>query len=352
MKNKKVVIICPYLLSVTRGIERFCINLSDAMARKGCKVIIYTWGEKQEQQCGSLNPAIKVRRVPYFRYYRDKFASYWYRMWLAIDKPDATMLNFFYHGEEYLPKNKHYLYVLHSPASQIPQRYEYVRPLIQQFVNIHVVAISKLVEQDALPYFEGKPMSLIYNGTDTEKFRPMQNKPASDKLRIITPAAYEERKGMHWLINALADFKYRDCIQYDIYGSGPEEYGNYLKKIIQDNHLEDIVTLKGSVTNIPEIEPQYDLFALLSKGEAFALSPIEAMACGLPILVSTCPPYPEFVKDDFGFMVDRENPKEIQTVLTKLIETPNILKQMSISARKAAENFSWDKIVEQYINLI
>lgn len=352
MKYMKVVIICPYLLSVTRGIERFCINLSDAMVRKGCEVIIYTWGEKQEQQCGSLNPAIKVRRVPYFRYYRERFASYWYRLWLAIDKPDATLLNFFYHGEEYLPKHNHYLYVLHSPASQIPQRYEYVSPRIQKFTDIHVVAISKLVEQDALPFFKGKPMSLIYNGTDTNAFHPLQNKHASDKLRIITPAAFEERKGMHYLIEALADFKYRDRIQYDIYGSGIEAYGKLLKDLIAKYHLEDVVTLKGSITNIPEIEPQYDLFALLSKGEAFALSPIEAMACGLPILVSDCAPYPEFVKSDFGYMVNREDKVVIQQCLAELIENKDILQAKSIAARKASEDFSWDTIVEQYIKLI
>lgn len=351
-KNKKIVFITPYLLDVTRGIERFCLNLADAMVKQGVEVIFYTWGQKHENPCGEINPNIKIRKVPYFRYYRDQFASFWYRLWLNIDSPDATLLNFFYHGEEFLPKDGHYLYVLHSPASQIRNRYEYVQPLIAKFTNIHVVAISKLVEDDAKPYFSGKPMSLIYNGTDTEIFKPLADKPKSERLRIITPAAYEERKGMHWIINALADFKYRDRIQYDIYGSGSEEYGNYLKKIIKTNHLEDVVTLMGSVTNIPEIEPHYDLFALPSKGEAFALSPIEAMACGLPILVSTCLPYPEFVKDDFGFMVNRENPKEIQQVLTRLIENPDLLQRMSVAARKRSEDFSWNKIVEQYIKLI
>ena len=339
-------------MSMTRGIERFCINLSEAMVKNGCNVIIYAWDEKQEHKCSSLNSAIKIRKVPYCRYYRDRWASLWYRMWLMVDKPDVTLLNFFYHGEEYLPRHNHYLYILHSPASQIPQRYEYVMTRIREFTNIHIVAISKLVEDDAKPFFQGKPMSLIYNGTDTKVFKPMINKQGSKKLRIITPAAYEERKGMHWLINAIADFKYRDHIQYDIYGSGSEEYGTYLKTLIEKNHLEGIVTLKGSVTNIPEIEPQYDLFALLSKGEAFALSPIEAMACGLPILVSNCAPYPEFVKDEFGYMINREDKAEIQRCLSELIENKDILKKKSLAALKASEKFSWDKIVDQYLQLI
>lgn len=106
------------------------------------------------------------------------------------------------------------------------------------------------------------------------------------------------------------------------------------------------------MNNIPEILPKYDVFALLSKGEAFALAPIEAMACGLPVLVSDCPPYPEFVTEDFGFMVDRKNPKEIQAALTKVIENPDLLVSMSKSARTMSESFSWNNIVEQYMDLI
>lgn len=349
---KTVIFITPYLLEVTRGIERFCLNLSDAMVAKGCRVIFYTWGQKKENPCGKINPAIKIRKVPYCRYYRELFARLFYRIWLVIDNPDATILNFLYHGEEHLPKNRHFIYVLHCPASQIPNRYEYVKPRIKDFKDVHIVAISKFVESDAKPYFDGKPMSLIYNGTDTSVFKPATDKPSSDKLRIITPAAYEERKGMHWLIEALADFKYRDRVQYDIYGSGDKIYGERLQALIKEKHLEDVVSLKGSVNNIPEILPKYDVFALLSKGEAFALAPIEAMACGLPVLVSGCPPYPEFVTEDFGFMVDRENPKEIQAVLSKLIENPEMLDKMSKAARNKAEEFSWERIVEKYLRLV
>ena len=349
---KKVVIISPYLNSLTRGIERFSINLADALVKNGIEVVIYTRRQKQGQLCGILNSAIKVRTVPYFGYFVDIWSAMFYRLWLMIDNPEATILNFFYHGEERLPKGRKYLYILHSPASQIPQRYEYVKSKIAAFKNIHIVAISQLVQKDAIPYFKGKPMSLIYNGTDTDTFKPIDDKDNQDKFRIITPAAYEERKGMHYMIEALADCKYKDQIQYDIYGTGDAEYGNYLKSLIEKYHLENVVILKGSVNNIPEVEPQYDLFALLSKGEAFALTPIEAMACGVPILVSTYAPYPEFVKKDFGFMVNRENKEEIQAILSDLIENPDKQRKLAMAARQASLAYSWDEVVKQYISLL
>lgn len=352
MNSKKVVIISPYLFSLTRGIERYTINLSNALVNQGVEVIIYTRKQKNGKLCEEINPKIKVRTVPYFRFYEDFISVLFYRLWLLIDNPSSTILNFMYHGEEYLPKSRKYLYILHSPASQIPSRYHYAAERVRKFSNIHIVAISQFVLQDALPYFKDKPMSLIYNGTDTDLFAPSKSKIPTDKFRIITPAAYEKRKGMHYMIEALADFKYRDIIEYDIYGSGDEEYRDFLMSLIKQYNLEDVVTLKGSVSNLPELEPKYDLFALLSSGEAFALTPIEAMACGLPLLVSNFPPYPEFVKDDFGFMIDRENVIDIQNVLITLIENPQYKQNMSLSARQASLAFSWNHVVQEYINIL
>lgn len=352
MTDKKIVIICPYLFRLTRGIERFCISLAGAFVEKGYRVVIYAWGTPDGVSCGEINSDIMIRKVPYCRWYQDYIAGFFYRIWLRMDNPAATILNFLYHGEIMLPKKRKYLYVLHSPASQVPPRYRYLKSHIGAFENIHVVAISKMVEEEARPYVGDTPMSLIYNGTDTSVFKPATVRNRGDKLRIITAAAFEERKGMHYLIKALAGYERREQVVYDIYGSGDARYGDYLAELIREHGLEGIVSLKGSVTNIAELLPTYDLFALPSKGEAFALSPIEALACGVPILVSDCPPYPEFVKKDFGCMVNRESVDEIRSFLNSVIEDRQLLDRMSEAALREGQRFSWGNIVSQYLQII
>lgn len=350
---KKVVIICPYLFELHRGIERYCLSLADALVEKGIKVIIYCWVSSGNGACGEINRKIKIRKVPNRRYYRDRIASLFYKLWLRIDNPDVTVLNFLYHGEEYLPADRPYCYVLHSPASQIPSRYEYVSKKLPRFSKLHVIAISKMVEDEARPYIGGKPMTLVYNGTDTEKFRPdTKAGSAKGKLRIISAAAFEERKGLHLMIEALGKLEERDRITYDIYGGGNADYERRLDSLIKGQGLEKVVSLKGSVSNIADIMPGYDLFALPSKGEAFALSPIEAMACGLPILVSDCPPYPEFVTPDFGFMADRDNPGDIRDIISALLANPERLAQMKRASRQAALAYSWKKVVEKYLEVM
>ena len=351
-KNNRIVIICPYLFRLARGIERFCISLSKAFVDKGYDVVIYAWGTAKETLCGEIDERIKIRKVPYCRWYQEKIAVFFYRWWLRQDNPKATILNFLYHGETSLPHRRKYLYVLHSPASQIPSRYDFVKNHIDIFEDIHVVAISKMVEEEARPYVGNTPMTLIYNGTDTQLFRPSAHKIQNGKLNIITAAAFEERKGMHYIIKALADYKNRNQIRYDIYGSGDKKYATYLSELIKSNGLDNIVTLRGNVNNIAELLPKYNLFTLPSKGEAFALSPIEALACGIPILVSDYPPYPEFVKSDFGYIVNREDKKAIHNSLNELLQDKELLRSKSYAARKASEKFSWNCIVNQYIELV
>lgn len=243
-KNNRIVIICPYLFRLARGIERFCISLSKAFVDKGYDVVIYAWGTAKETLCGEIDERIKIRKVPYCRWYQEKIAVFFYRWWLRQDNPKATILNFLYHGETSLPHRRKYLYVLHSPASQIPSRYDFVKNHIDIFEDIHVVAISKMVEEEARPYVGNTPMTLIYNGTDTQLFRPSAHKIQNGKLNIITAAAFEERKGMHYIIKALADYKNRNQIRYDIYGSGDKKYATYLSELIKSNGLDNIVTLK------------------------------------------------------------------------------------------------------------
>lgn len=350
---KKIVIICPYLFELHRGVERYCLSLADALIRKGKKVIIYCWTSNKSDACDKINKEITIRKVPNKRYYRDQIASVFYKLWLTIDNPDVTILNFMYHGEEYLPKNRAYCYILHSPASQIPARYEYVKNILPRFNKLHIIAISKMVEDEARPYVGNTPMSLIYNGTDTDKFRPLDKiQRLNNKLKIISASAFEERKGLHLVIEALNGFERNDELEYDIYGGGDANYGYRLHDLISKYNLDNIVKLKGTASNISEILPQYDLFMLPSKGEAFALSPIEAMACGLPIIVSDCAPYPEFVKSSFGFMVSRGNPEEIRDAIRMLLDNPVKLEEMKTESRIIAQNYSWTSVVEKYLDVM
>ena len=347
----KIVIISPFQTQLPRGIERFTYSIANEMANQGHEVIIYAWKSKTNFSWGDLHKNVIVRTCPHSKYYQRSWIGYYYNYLLRKDNPDRVYLNFLYHGELKLNKTHKYYYVLHSPASQIKNRYEFIKTHSNDFKDLTFVGVSKMVKREALPYMNNKRCEVIYNGVDLNLFKPSDNNIPEEQvpnLNIITAAAFEERKGMQFMIKALSTYSQINRIKYNIYGSGP--YASELKQLIAYYKLGNYIVINKSVNNIDEILPANDLFILLSKGEAMPIAPLEAMASGLPLLVSNYDPYPEFVNESFGYMVDRENIKEIHSVLDELLQKEK-LKQLKKQSRLAAEQFSWSKVVESYLSI-
>ena len=345
-----IVIISPFQKIMPRGIERFCYSLANAMGQMGHQVIIYAWKSKNEFSWGDLHHNVKIKECPSFRYYQRAWIANYYNMLLSKDKPDAVLLNFLYHGELQLSKRWNYTYVLHSPASQIKNRYGFIKNNIKKFKNLKFVAVSNMVKQEAEPFLEGRQCEVIFNGVDLKLFTPKLKNGHKSKLKIITASALEERKGIQFVIRAIANYQNKEKIDYQIYGNG--SYEKELLTLIRKLELEDIVTLNSPVTNLNEVLREFDLFALLSKGEAFPIAPLEAMASGLPLLVSDYEPYSEFIKSDFGFMLSPEDKTSIHKVFDLMIDDSLIKNQMNLNSRKAALEFCWSSVSEKYTKYI
>jgi glycosyltransferase involved in cell wall biosynthesis len=180
------------------------------------------------------------------------------------------------------------------------------------------------------------------------KPRAKNQQPSEPYLHLVTAAAFEERKGMQYMISALASYNHKEKIKYNIFGGGPT--ASELKRLITFHKLETQVIINEPTNTISNVLPKNDVFVLLSKGEAMPIAPLEAMASGLPLLVSNYEPYPEFVNASFGYMVDREDVKQIHNVLDQFLQKQK-LKQLKTSAREAAEQFSWEKAVKAYLEI-
>ena len=171
IKSTKLVIISPFQFTYRRGVERFTYSLANQLARDfGISIYIYTWSSQNKIHWGNWHKNIKIRQTPSSKYFQKFWAIIFYRIWLLIDKPTKVIVNFLYHGEEYLIKNLEYFYVLHSPANLISSRYEYIKKNISNFLSLKFIAVSKYVKNEAINYIKDYPIKVIYNGVDTKKF--------------------------------------------------------------------------------------------------------------------------------------------------------------------------------------
>tara|TARA_B100000886_G_C20406648_1_gene485119 strand:- start:67 stop:1086 length:1020 start_codon:yes stop_codon:yes gene_type:complete len=332
-----------------RGIESYTISLANKLAEKRrIKVVIYAWKGENRDFIKRLNDNILIRTLPLLRYFQKIQAYIFYHIWLKIDNPSKVIFNFFYHGESFLPKNLKYILVLHSPPSTIPNRYKFIKQKINLFKNLEIVAVSNFVKRESETIFPKHKINVIYNGINLNQFKLKKVKD-SPNLRIVTLSALEERKRIQNIILALKKIK-NPNLRFHIYGDGP--YKKKIKSLINKENLQKYVKLKG-VTNEPEnIFCDYDIFILISKGEAFPISPIEAMSCGLPLIVSNEEPFDEIVSKDCGILIDPNNQKQIIDSIL-LLEDKTKRKDLGISARsKVQQHFSDTTMGDMYIKLI
>jgi len=78
---------------------------------------------------------------------------------------------------------------------------------------------------------------------------------------------------------------------------------------------------------------------------------LEALACGVPVLIMRQCHFPEVAEAKAGIVIDPD-PDQLAEALTKLLDNPELRKEMGANGRRlVTERFTWDKIVEQMIEL-
>ena len=149
-------------------------------------------------------------------------------------------------------------------------------------------------------------------------------------FKLIAIGNFRAQKNYFYLLDIFKQLK-GHSIHLDIYGGGDlEKY----KTVIDENHLN--VTLKGQITNVNDVIARYDLFIMSSTNEGFPLSVFEAMAAGVPLMITDIPPLSSIVKDNAIYfkLGDAEKAAEqIKAVLENKID----INTMAVKAKKFAE---------------
>ncbi len=135
-------------------------------------------------------------------------------------------------------------------------------------------------------------------------------------------------------------------ISLDIYGLGHLEESQ--KQQIQEKNLT--INLKGSHDKIFEVLPFYDVFVMSSFTEGFGISAAEAMAIGLPLVLSDLKTLREVTHGNALFF-DPHNAWSLANVMKSIVEGKEDLKKLSERGKSIAqENYSKEKYVTGLLN--
>ena len=210
---------------------------------------------------------------------------------------------------------------------------------------IGVVANSEGLKQLALKTTPELNIKVICNGVDTEQFYPFQKKSTGDKLKMISTGRLIERKGYRYLIEALKGNNY---VELTLIGEG--NLSKELKSLALSNKVD--VKFPGYIAHeqLPKYLNEADVFVLPSLNEGMANSLLEAMACGLPVIVTDTGGSKELVQGN-GVVVAKGSAEELRKAIDKYIDSNNLIEKHGNKSREIASKNSWSEVARQYAEI-
>ena len=163
---------------------------------------------------------------------------------------------------------------------------------------------------------------------------------------LIAVGELNDNKNNIVLLKAVNSLKKKN-IHLIICGKGENE--NSLKEYTKKNGLEKQVHFLGYRSDIPELLLMSDVFVMASYREGLSRSVMEAMACGLPCVVSRIRGNTDLIKDSYnGFTCRPESPEEFADNIKKLMNNITLYQEISKNNKKSVKAYEIKTIIEQY----
>lgn len=239
-------------------------------------------------------------------------------------------------------------------------RTQFVLDIERQIVNNckHMIAVSNKIKQEIMSNYQisSEKITVIPNGVNTEEFNPKNRveyfhlrlkyhiKP-TDKLILFVGNEFQ-RKGLQHVIDCLPILRAEERkIKLLVVGNdNPEPFIKQAKQLGVYPHV-----IFTKTADINQYYALADVFAFPTEYEPFGLVITEAMASGLPVVVTEDAGAAELITDgrDGLLLKKTDNLINLCDLIKKAIDHPEI----GLAARKTALNYSWDNITQQTLQL-
>lgn len=196
-------------------------------------------------------------------------------------------------------------------------------------------------------------VKFIPNGVDLAVFQPCPAIPDDGPLHVICVARLIERKGQGHLIEAikrLTDSGVNVLLSLIGTGDSQQDYEDQARRL----GIEDRVRFVGYVSR-EEINTYYNsahVFALPSYNEGMSLAALEAMAGGLPLVVTRTGGTAELVEDGVnGYSFSWADIDALTNYLRMFAKDRALARRMGASSRTRAATFAWGTIADRFLEM-
>jgi phosphatidylinositol alpha-1,6-mannosyltransferase len=254
-------------------------------------------------------------------------------------------------------------YIVRVSGPDIPgfeQRYRCLYPLLTPVIqsvwhSAESVVVKSEHEANMIRAVDDQvELSVVPNGVDLSRFQSTAQIPEDGPLKLLCVARLIERKGQIHLIEAVKELKDHGVeVVLDLIGTGDTEQACQAR--VQQLNVGDRVHFRGYVPrdDIHHYYKSSHVFVLPSYNEGMSVATLEALAAGLPLVVTGANGKNELVEDGVnGFTFDWGDKKMLAIHLRKLAEDRRLARKMAEASRRRAMDYSWETTSTSFLHLI
>jgi glycosyltransferase involved in cell wall biosynthesis len=221
----------------------------------------------------------------------------------------------------------------------------------------HIIAISENTASDIRKFFKlpGDKISVVHNGLEHDRFFPSSREAAraavakrhglQQRFFLYVARLEHPAKNHVRLISAFNHFKIATRSNWQLVLGGSDWNGaEAIHSAIKASPFSTDIRSLGFVDNahLPDLYRAADAFVYPSLYEGFGMPPIEAMACGCPVICSTRGSLGEVV-GNAAAIVDPDDVGSIENRLTLVASDAALRERLRTAGLAQASRFSWDK---------
>jgi glycosyltransferase involved in cell wall biosynthesis len=219
----------------------------------------------------------------------------------------------------------------------------------------HIISVSESTKRDTIQHL-GVPeekITVVYEAANPI-FRPIDRDEAREQVRnrhgldhpfILFVSTIEPRKNVPTLLRAM--WQLIECYKEDMHlvlAGGKGWLFEDAFAVVEELKLDDRVQFVGRVSS-EDLLYLYNAAEMLAHPafyEGFGLPPLEAMACGLPVVVSNVASLPEVV-GDAGLLVDPHGVDELTVGMWRILNDGELAQELREKGLRQAARFSWER---------
>jgi UDP-glucose:(heptosyl)LPS alpha-1,3-glucosyltransferase len=224
--------------------------------------------------------------------------------------------------------------------------------------TLPLIAVSRKVENDLERFYGRRNYSVVvYNGIESKRFNLQVRESLRGRARDSLGYSHSDfvmllvgndwmKKGLSCLLEAIALLNRRQLKAAVV---GRDDISLF-RTVLESKGLNSIVQF---LPLRPDPEFYYsaaDAYVGPSLEDAFALPPLEAMACGVPAIVSRQAGVSELVThgEDGYILEDPEKPDELAPLIARLQENDELRERMGQKAADTARQYTWERNAAQF----